>query len=55
MTKRITIVIEDELDRKLRHIHAVEVEKRGKDKDTRSYSYSKAVNDTLRKQLDPNV
>lgn len=51
MTKRITIVIEDELDRKLRRLHVAELTKRVEKNDGRAYSFSKVVNDTLRKQL----
>ncbi len=45
-TERITIVIETELARKLRRIQSKQI------LDTQgSYSFSKAVNDTLRKCL----
>lgn len=45
-TKRITIMLDDDLDRKLRAKQAKMI------KETEgSYSYSKAVNETLRKVL----
>jgi hypothetical protein len=46
MTKRITIMIGDEIDKKLRLIQAKEITKTSS-----SISYSQVVNDMLRKQL----
>jgi len=46
MAKRITIMIEDDLDRKLRVIQAKTIQSTSS-----SVSYSKIVNETLRKQL----
>lgn len=46
MSKRITIMIDEDLDRKLRTLQAKKI------KETQtSYSYSKTLNETLRKQL----
>ena len=46
MSKRVTILIDDDLDKKLRNIQSKIIkQKQG------SYSYSKAVNDTLRRVL----
>lgn len=50
MTKRVTIVIEDELDRKLRRLQAKQIMTNAENGDG-SYSYSKAINDALRKTL----
>jgi len=46
MAKRITIMIEDDLDRKLRVIQAKTIQSTSS-----SVSYSKIINETLRKQL----
>ena len=46
MSKRVTIMIAEDLDKKLRTLQARKIRKT-----TRSYSYSDAINDTLRKQL----
>ncbi len=46
MAKRITIMIDDDLDKKLRLIQAKEITKTSS-----SISYSQVVNDMLRKQL----
>jgi len=46
MAKRKTIMIEDDLDRKLRVIQAKTIQSTSS-----SVSYSKIVNETLRKQL----
>ncbi len=46
MAKRITIMIDDDLDKKLRLIQAKEITKTSS-----SVSYSRVINDTLRKQL----
>ncbi len=46
MAKRITIMIEDDLDRKLRVIQAKTIQSTSS-----SVSYSKIMNETLRKQL----
>ncbi len=46
MAKRITIMIEDDLDKKLRVIQAKAIQ------NTSSFvSYSKVINETLRKKL----
>ena len=46
MSKRVTIMIEDELDKKLRTLQAKMIQQK-----QTAYSYSKAVNDSLRKVL----
>lgn len=46
MSKRITIMIDNDLDKKLRTYQAKQIEKFQK-----TYSYSKAINDILRKSL----
>ena len=46
MAKRITIMIDDEIDKKLRLIQAKQIIKT-----QRSISYSQVINDMLRKQL----
>ena len=46
MSKRVTIMIDDDLDKKLRLIQAKEITKTSS-----SISYSQVVNDMLRKQL----
>lgn len=46
MSKRVTIVIDEELDRKLRQMQAARIEK-----ENASISYSKVVNDCLRKAM----
>jgi len=46
MSKRVTIMIDDDLDKKLRTLQAKMI----KEKQT-SYSYSKILNETIRKQL----
>ena len=46
MSKRITIMIDNDLDKKLRTYQAKQIEKIQK-----TYSYSKAINDILRKSL----
>ena len=46
MSKRITIMIDDDLDKKLRFRQAKIIQQ-----EQTSYSYSKALNDTLRKTL----
>jgi len=46
MSKRVTILIDDNLEKKLRQLQA----KRISQKQT-SYSYSKVINDLLRKSL----
>ena len=46
MGKRVTIVIDEELDRKLRNLQAKIIQK-----EHTSCSYSKALNQTLRKVL----
>ncbi len=46
MSKRITIMIEDELDKKLRLIQAKTIQST-----VRSVSYSSIINETLRKTL----
>ena len=46
MAKRITIMIEDELDKKLRSIQAKLIQET-----TGSVSYSRVINDALRKKF----
>ncbi|MEK0369491.1 MAG: hypothetical protein QQN62_07815 [Nitrosopumilus sp.] len=46
MSKRVTIVIDDDLDKKLRTVQAKIIQK-----EQASYSFSSVVNDTLRKVL----
>jgi predicted transcriptional regulator len=46
MAKRITIMIDDDLDKKLRSIQAKAIQST-----TSSVSYSKVINETLRKKL----
>jgi len=46
MGKRVTIMIDDDLDTKLRSIQAKSIQST-----TSSVSYSKVVNETLRKKL----
>jgi len=46
MAKRITIMIDDDLDRKLRLIQAKEIQST-----TSSVSYSQIINKTLQKKL----
>ena len=46
MPKRVTIVIEDDIDKKLRQRQAKMIQQT-----SQSYSYSKTINDVLRKVL----
>jgi len=46
MSKRVTIMIDDDLDKKLRQRQAKMIQQ-----EQASYSYSKALNETLRKVL----
>jgi len=46
MSKRVTIMIDEDLDKKLRIRQAKRIQQ-----EQSSYSYSRAVNDTLRKVL----
>jgi hypothetical protein len=46
MSKRITIMIDDDLDKKLRMLQAKEVTKTAK-----SVSFSQIINDTIRKSV----
>ena len=46
MSKRVTIMIDDDLDKKLRIRQAKLIQQ-----DLTSYSYSKVLNETLRKSL----
>ena len=46
MTKRITVMIEDDVDKKLRDKQAQYMQK-----NNISYSYSKVINDTLKEAL----
>ena len=46
MGRRVTIMIEDSLDKKIRQFQAKMIQK-----ENTTYSYSKAVNDLLRKTL----
>jgi len=45
-SKRVTIMIDDDLDKKLRTEQAKRIQQ-----ESSSYSYSKVLNDTLRKVL----
>ncbi len=49
MAKQITVMIDDDLDRKLRLKQAKEIQKQLK-----SVSYSKVLNDTLRSSIGKN-
>ena len=46
MAKRITVMIDDELDKKLRQLQAKLIQQ-----EQSSYSYSKVINETIRKGL----
>ncbi len=46
MSKRVTIMIDDDLDKKLRQRQAKMIQQ-----NNQSYSYSKTINDVLRKAL----
>lgn len=46
MSKRITIVVDDDIDKKLRNVQANVIKKRHT-----TYSYSRVINDLLREQL----
>ncbi len=46
MSKRITIMVDDDIDKKIRYIQAKVIQK-----EQRSYSYSRAMMDTLHKVL----
>jgi hypothetical protein len=46
MAKRITIIIDDDLDKKLREIQAKKIQTT-----TSSVSYSEVINETLRKSI----
>jgi len=46
MSKRVTIMIDEDLDKKIRHRQAKIIQE-----EQSSYSYSRALNDTLRKVL----
>ena len=46
MSKRVTIMIDDDLDKKLRMLQAKKIQQ-----EQSSYSYSKVLNETLRKSL----
>ncbi len=46
MSKRVTIMIDDDLDKKLRMRQAKMIQQ-----EQSSYSYSRALNETLRKSL----
>lgn len=46
MSKRITIMIDDDLDKKLRHRQAKMIQQK-----QTSFSYSKTLNEALRKTL----
>lgn len=46
MSKRVTIMIDEDLDKKLRTLQAKMIKQ-----EQISYSYSKTLNETLRKQL----
>ena len=46
MSKRVTIMIDDDLDKKLREIQAKKIQTT-----TSSVSYSEVINETLRKSI----
>ena len=46
MSKRVTIMIDDDLDKKIRQIQAKNIQK-----NNTAYSYSRVINETLRKNL----
>jgi len=46
MSKRVTIMIDEDLDKKLRHKQAKMIQQ-----ENHSYSYSRVLNETLRKTL----
>ena len=46
MSKRVTIIIDDDLDKKLRSLQAKMIQK-----EQSAYSFSKVVNETIRKTL----
>jgi hypothetical protein len=46
MSRRVTIMMEDELDKKVRAYQAKKMQK-----ENSTYSYSKAVNDIVRKNI----
>ncbi|MDF2422657.1 MAG: hypothetical protein OPY08_04695 [Nitrosopumilus sp.] len=46
MSKRVTVMIQDDLDKKIRHYQSKMIQK-----ENSTYSYSKAVNDLLRKAI----
>jgi len=46
MSKRVTIVIDEDLDKKIRHRQAKMIQQ-----EQTSYSYSKTLNELLRKSL----
>ena len=46
MPRRVTVMMEDDLDKKIRLFQAKKMQK-----ENETYSYSKAVNDILRKAL----
>ena len=46
MSKRVTVMIDDDLDKKLRSFQARTIQR-----ESSSYSFSQALNDTLRKVL----
>ena len=46
MSRRVTIMMEDELDKKVRAFQAKKMQK-----ENLTYSYSKAVNDIVRKNI----
>jgi len=46
MSKRVTIILDDDLDKKLRRLQAKMIQQ-----EQTSYSYSRVVNDALRKAL----
>ena len=46
MAKRITVMIDNELDKKLRQLQAKLIQQ-----EQSSYSYSKVINETIRKGL----
>lgn len=52
MARRVTIIIDNDLDKKLRTIQAKKIMQNAKNSsNAQSYSFSKAINDTLRERL----
>lgn len=50
MSKRVTVMIDDELDEKLRIVQAAKIKQTGA-----SYSFSRALNEVLRRGFNPRI